>query len=110
MNKQEIQALVKEQRTFFKTGATLNVRFRIENLKKLRATVKKYENEIAEALKADLGKSDYESYMCETGMALSEITYLIKHTKKLSREKRLRPQWHSFPHAAIKSLFLTETR
>ena len=102
MDKQEIEALVKEQRTFFKAGATLNVRFRIENLKKLRATVKKYENEIAEALKADLGKSDYESYMCETGMALSEITYLIKHTKKLSREKKVKTPMAQFSSRSYK--------
>lgn len=89
MEKIEIENLVKAQRDYFKTGATLDIKFRIENLKKLREVIREYEKEIAKALYEDLGKSDYESYMCETGMALFEISYLIKHTKKLSKEKRV---------------------
>jgi len=90
MEKQEIAKLVGEQRAYFKTGATLDIKFRIENLKKLREAIRRYECEIARALNEDLGKSDYESYMCEIGMALSEITYLIKHTKKLAKGKRVK--------------------
>lgn len=90
MDNKKITELINGQREYFKTGDTLNVKFRIENLKRLREAIRKYEGEIAKALYEDLGKSDYESYMCETGMALAEITYLIKHTKKLSREKRVK--------------------
>ena len=78
----EIQSVVKKQREYFKSGATLKVGFRIEALKKLYTTVKKYESEISEALKQDLGKSSFESFMCEIGMVLSEISYMIKNTKK----------------------------
>ena len=53
----EIQSVVKKQREYFKSGATLKVGFRIEALKKLYTTVKKYESEISEALKQDLGKN-----------------------------------------------------
>ena len=80
--KEQIELLVSKQREYFKTGATLDVKFRISALKKLKEAIKKYENEIANALYDDLGKSDFESFMCETGMALSEISYLIKNTKK----------------------------
>ena len=48
------------------------VDFRIKALKKLYETVRKYEAEIARALKKDLGKSDFESFLCETGMVLGE--------------------------------------
>ena len=47
----------------------------------------KYEKEINEALKADLGKSAFEGYMCETGMVLSELSYMIKHTASYAGEK-----------------------
>ena len=48
--------------------------------------ITKYEKEIACALKEDLGKSEYESYMCETGLVLSEISYMIRHVRKYARK------------------------
>lgn len=89
MKKEEIESIVKKQREFFDSGKTHNTEFRINVLKKLRFTIKKYENEICAALKADLGKSRFESYMCEVGLALSEISYMINHIKKFTAEKRV---------------------
>ena len=86
MNTYEIEALLEEQRRFYRSGATLPVAFRVEMLKKLYAAVKKYEPQIGEALKADLGKSGYEGFMCETGLVLSEISYMIRHTRRFARE------------------------
>ena len=42
------------------------------------------EKDIHEALRKDLGKSGFESYMCETGMVLEEISYMIKHNRTQS--------------------------
>ena len=84
MNTNNIKELLDRQRTYFTTGATLPVKFRIEMLKKLYSTVKKYEEEIGEALNIDLGKSRFEGFMCETGLVLSEISYMIRHTKKFA--------------------------
>lgn len=98
MNEKEISSLLEAQRKFFRSGATLSVSFRTEQLKKLRCAVKKHEKDICEALHADLGKSDYESYMCEIGLALTEISYMIKNAKRLSAEKRVHTpisQFHS---------------
>ena len=81
-----IAEILESQKQYFRTGATLNVAFRVEMLKKLYNTIKKYEYEIHTALTADLGKSDFEGYMCETGMVLSEIRYMIRHTRKFARE------------------------
>ena len=98
MNETEIRLLVEKQRAFFHTGATLNINFRIHALKRLKNCIEKYESEIADALQTDLGKSAHESYMCETGMTLSEISYMIRHTRSFSRERRVRTplaQFHS---------------
>lgn len=76
MNSKTIDALLNSQRNFFQSGATLPVSFRIDMLKKLYAAVKKYENEVTRVLKTDLGKSDFEGFMCETGLVLSEISYI----------------------------------
>ena len=73
MNETEIRQIINTQRNYFSSGSTLPVSFRIEALKRLKACILKHEDEINEALKKDLGKSSFESYMCETGMVLSEI-------------------------------------
>lgn len=99
-----IEEILISQRAFFKTGKTLSLDFRIEQLKKLYAAVKKYEAEIADALNEDLGKSTYESYMCETGLALSEISYMIKHTKRFSKEKRVKTPLAQFASRSYKKL------
>ena len=87
MNETEIRQIIKNQRGYFASGATLSVDKRIEALKKLQACIRKYEPEISAALKKDLGKSGMESYMCETGMVLDELGYMLKHVRKFAKEK-----------------------
>lgn len=82
-----IDQILESQKKYFRSGATLPVDFRIAMLKKLYQTIKKYENEIGEALTKDLGKSDFEGFMCEVGLVLTEISYMIRHTRKFAREK-----------------------
>ena len=86
MNQNAIHELVKKQRAYFYSNKTLNIEGRILALKKLKTCIQHHEAEIAVALKADLGKSSFESYMCETGLVLSEISYMLKHIRKFSRE------------------------
>jgi len=87
MTGNEIQALLEKQRKFYRSGATVPVDFRIAQLKKLYAAVKNHEDEINNALTEDLGKSSYEGFMCESGLVLTEISYLIRHTKRFARSK-----------------------
>ena len=87
MNEQEIKNIVTSQRKYFNTGATLDVDTRIRALKKLKESILKHEAGINQALKKDLGKSAFESYMCETGLVLSEISYMLKHIRSFAREK-----------------------
>lgn len=87
MNELEIRKLIRQQRAFFYKGRTLPVNTRIHMLKKLRSCILKYQEEIHRALKLDLGKSSFESYMCETGLVLDELRYMIKHIPKFSKEK-----------------------
>ena len=87
MNKEQISRIVEKQRSFFATGATLDVNYRIAALKKLQRALSEKESDIAEAIRADLGKSAEESYMCETGIVLSEISYMLRHVPSFAREK-----------------------
>ena len=97
-----IEQLLESQRKFFRSGVTLPIKFRIEMLKKLRGAVRKYENEIVLALQEDLGKSDFEGFMCEVGMALSEISYMIRHTRKFASKKRVHTPLAQFAASSYK--------
>lgn len=79
--------ILEKQRAYFRTGATLPVKFRIEALKKLKSVIVSRTEDIFAALKEDLGKSGTESYMSEIGMTLSEINYMINRLPELAREK-----------------------
>ena len=85
MPEQNLDQLLESQRAYYQSGATLPVEFRIRMLKTLYDAVKKYDSEINDALRADLGKSDFEGFMCETGLVLSEISYMIRHVRRFAR-------------------------
>lgn len=102
MTSKEIRDLLEKQRTYYKSGVTIPVSFRVEQLKKLYATVQKYQTEINSALTEDLGKSDYEGFMCESGLVLTEISYMIRHTKKFAKRKTVKTPLAQFPSHSYK--------
>lgn len=87
MTRTEIQEILRRQREYFKSGATLPVENRIRALKALRDALRKNELKIAQAVEKDLGKSSFESYMCETGLVISEIGHMLRHIRSYAREK-----------------------
>ena len=90
MTEKEILKIVGTQKDFFRSGKTLDVNFRITHLKKLYDVIKQKEDKIAGALYKDLGKSKSEAYMCEIGLVLSEISYMLKHIKKWTKPRKKR--------------------
>ena len=88
MTQSEIQTIIQKQRDFFATGATLPVSARIAALKKLHAAIKQNEKLITDALTADLGKSALEGFMCEAGLVMGEISYILKNIRKFARDER----------------------
>ena len=85
-----IKACYNSQRNFFDTGKTKNIDFRIANLKKLKAIIKKNEEKILEALNKDLGKSNFEGYATEIGLVYEEINLSIKKIKKWSKREKVK--------------------
>lgn len=71
---QKLKKDLNKKKRFFETDATKTYGFRMWALEKLEKAIRKNEKAIASALNKDLNKSSMESYMTETGMALSEIT------------------------------------
>lgn len=96
---------IENLRKFFSSGKTLDVNFRKQKLKQLKAEIIKNEKEIFKALETDLGKSSTEAYMSEVGLVLSEIDCCIKHLKKWAKPKKVRSPLAQFPS---KSYILSE--
>ena len=69
--------LLKKQRDFFLTGKTKEVSYRIEALTSLGDMIRSHETEIMAALKKDLNKSDFDSYISEMGILLEEIRFTL---------------------------------
>lgn len=93
----EIKELINKQRKFYSSNISKDLKFRIQNLKLLRSIIIKYEKEIQETLRLDLGKSETEAYMTEIGMVLDEIKYNIKHLAKWAKKKYVSTPLSQFP-------------
>ena len=65
-------------RNYFNSGNTLTYTFRKEQLKKLKASILNYEQDIYEALHKDLKKSPEETWVTEIGLVISELNTAIK--------------------------------
>lgn len=97
MQRDAIARLVSSQRAYFATGQTLPVSARLSALKRLRNALRDNRERLALALRRDLGKSEFEGYMCEIGLAVSEITYLIRHLRSFARERTVATPLPQFP-------------
>ena len=81
----DIKSVFNKQKEFFYLGKTNDINFRIDNLKRLKQVIKKNEDKILDALKKDLGKSNFESYATEVGLVYDEINKHIKNIKRWSK-------------------------
>ena len=81
----KIREIVDAQRKFFRTGATLPVKWRIQQLKKLKAAVLAHEAEFEDALAADLGRSRVEAYLCDIGPIITEVNEMIRGLRRWAR-------------------------
>ncbi|MNO46865.1 Aldehyde dehydrogenase [compost metagenome] len=102
---QNAEQMLGEAREFFSTGATRAVAFRLEQLMKLKAAIKRYETRIIAALNKDLHKSEFEAYATEIGFTLDSIGYMTKHLKRWAKPVKVKSPLHMFP---AKSLIISE--
>ena len=97
MKPEKIKKLLLVQEKFFQTKKTFSVRYRIQILGRLYNSIQKYEKQIIKSLNKDLGKSTCESYMCEIGLVLQEISYLKKRLYMLTRDRYVSTNIGNFP-------------
>ena len=88
MQEQQIISIVKQQREYFNSGVTRAYQHRVDGLNKLKDAFKRYEQELHIALKQDLGKSEFEAFLAETGFCQHEISETLKKLKGWMKPKR----------------------
>ena len=88
LNDSAIREIVEKQRRFFRTGATLPVSWRIEQLKRLKAAVMAHENAFEAALAEDLGRTQLEAYLCDIGPIITEINEMLRGLRRWARPER----------------------
>lgn len=93
--------ILDNQRYYLDQVGTINVSTRIDNLKKLKSAIKKYENEIINALEKDLGKHVFESYSNEIGFVYSSIDYTLKNIKKWCKVKGVKNDVAQLPGKSL---------
>ncbi len=85
---ERIHGIVSSQRKFFNSGITLDVKHRIEQLKKLRQAVIDNQKMLQDALYEDLGKSPLEAYLCDIGPVIVEVNEIIRGLKKWAKPEK----------------------
>ncbi|WP_275040221.1 aldehyde dehydrogenase [Clostridium botulinum] len=90
MDMENIRNILEKQKSFFDKGYTKDINFRIEALKKLKHNIKINENNIFKALKIDLNKSEFETFITEIGIVYDEINGAIRNIKKWSKPKKVK--------------------
>lgn len=81
----KIKEIVEAQKAYFRRGDTLDVKWRLSQLKRLRKAVRENEEAFERALNEDLGRSAVESYLCDIGPLISEINEMIRHLRRWAR-------------------------
>jgi aldehyde dehydrogenase (NAD+) len=75
----DVSSILQEHQAYFQRGITRNVDFRLQQLERLKNGIKKYEQEIIEALYKDLRKPEFEAYATEVGFIYDSIKFFMKN-------------------------------
>ena len=85
---ESIHETVLNQRRFFRSGATLDIKWRKEQLKALKQAVIDNKEMLQEALYEDLGKSPLEAYLCDIGPVIVETNEILRGLKKWAKPEK----------------------
>lgn len=94
---EEIKDIYKKQRKYFNTGATLSYAFRKEQLRRFMNMMNQYEQDMLDAMAADIGKSRFEGYTHEIASVKSDIKFALKNLRSWMRDERISDALTTFP-------------
>ncbi|MBQ6608544.1 MAG: aldehyde dehydrogenase family protein [Firmicutes bacterium] len=98
--KEAIHDLVTRQKRYFRSNYTLDIDWRIHQLKRLKTAINLYEDDLIDALMEDLGRSETEAYLADIGSVIMEINETIAGLKRWAR-----PELHLSGPACFPSIF-----
>ena len=94
---ERIISIADAQKAYFKTGKTLDVKFRMNMLDKFANALDKWEGRLCDALWEDLHKSYEEAFLTEISIIKAEIGLHRKHVAEWARRRRARTPLKLFP-------------
>jgi len=93
----EFSNYIENQENYFKIGKTLHISKRKKLLRNLKKEILSNEDKIFRALNDDLRKSNYETYLTEIGILISEIDLFLSNLEKWAKPKKVKSSLLSFP-------------
>ena len=87
-------------RRYFDSGITRPYSFRREQLQKLKSAMLKYEQQLYDALFADLKKSPEECWVTELGLVLSELNFIEKNLSRWMEPERVATNLLNLPSSS----------
>ncbi len=84
-----MKAILAEQRAFFDSGATRNLRFRKQALKQILVLLSENREAIQGALKKDLGRHEFESYFGEIDIVRQETEFMLRNLNIWMRPEKV---------------------
>ena len=96
MDNKEIDIIINSQKEFNKTNSN-SVNYRIQILNSLLKEINKTENKIYDALKKDLNKHEFESFLSEVLLVKREIKLFLRKLRKWSKMKKVNGSIFNFP-------------
>ena len=92
-----ITQIVEKQRAYFRTGATLDIRFRKQMLRRFLEAFEQWESRLTDALWTDLHKSYEEAYLTEISIVKAEIKTHLRKLSSWSKKRRVSTPIKLFP-------------
>jgi len=94
--------ILNKQKEYFNTGKTIDIDFRLAQLKKLKSQIEIYYDQICSAFAKDLNKLEFDVVSTELGLTMNELNYMLSHLKKLAKPQRVKTSFINFPAKGYK--------
>lgn len=93
---EKYKQVIQKQRLYFSKGETKELSFRISALEKLQKLIKTHEQDIMVALKEDLNKTEFDSYLTEIAVLIEEIKFTLKNIQKWAKPRKVKSSLLTF--------------
>ena len=94
---EKIHSIAEAQKSYFRSGATLDIKFRKQQLRKLLAAFDKWEQKLYDALWTDLHKSYEEALLTEVSIVKAEAKMHLRHLSSWARRRKASSPLKMFP-------------